>query len=327
MTISEEKAADVTLSVEKAADMTLSEETAADVTLSEEKAVDTTLSEEKTAEKAIDMTLSEERAAEERKQTEKKRRFPDAFYCAITKKILKDPVVTPLGDSYERSSIASGDGTSTKKNYANRALASVIEERVRLSGSSIRSGMHSMRNILEQVLENSAIPSASYRPLNDSFYCPITFLLMHVPVIDPEGNTYERSAIISWIRANKSSPITRTAMKEADLYPNKAIANLLEIEKGRDEDSIHPSIRRWKDDAIPSIRNLEEGNAVSYPTTREELLLRRSEQSTSNCSVTGSALAIVVLIGFALFFILNWSIVPLLFVFYFIISIHENDEE
>jgi len=325
--MSEEKATDVTLSVEKAADMTLLEERAADVTLSEEKAVDTTLSEEKAAEKAVDMTLSEERAAKERKQKKMKRRFPDAFYCAITKKILKDPVVTPLGDSYERSSIASGDGTSTKKNYANRALASVIEERVGLSGSSIRSGMHSMRNILEQVLENSAIPSASYRPLNDSFYCPITFLLMHVPVIDPEGNTYERSAIISWIRANKSSPITRTAMKETDLYPNKAIANLLEIEKGRDEDSIHPSIRRWKDDAIPSIRNLEEGNAVSYPTTREEILARLNEQRPSNRSVTGFALVIVVLIGFALFFTINSAVVFFLFGLSLVFAINENDEE
>lgn len=284
--------------------MTISEEKAADVTLSKEKVADMTLSEEKAAEKVVDMTLSEERAAKKRTQTKKKRRFPDAFYCAITKKIMKDPVVTPLGDSYERSSIASGDGTSTEKNHPNRALASVIEEHVRLSESSIRSGLYSIRNVLEQALENSAIPSAPYRPLNDSFYCPITFLLMHVPVIDPEGHTYERSAIISWIRANKSSPITRTAMTEADLYPNKAIADLLEIEKGRDEDSIHPSIRRWKEDAIPSIRNLEEGNELQSPRTREELEARRAEQRTSVCSLSGVAHAAVLLIGLAIYTIL-----------------------
>jgi len=32
------------------------------------------------------------------------------------------------------------------------------------------------------------------------------------PVIDPEGNTYERSAIEDWLSKNQTSPITRNPL-------------------------------------------------------------------------------------------------------------------
>jgi len=233
-------------------------------------------------------TLSGNKTTEKLDQINKEeRRFSDSFYGPITEKLLKDPVVIPDGDSYERQEILSRGNVSQKNIYTNRALASIIEERVRLNESSIRSNMRSIRNNLEQILEKSVIPSVAYRPLNENFYCPITFVLMHEPVIDPEGNTFERSAIISWIRANNNSPITRSALEEGDLYPNNAITDLLDIEKGREENSIHPSIRRWKDEAPPSIRDLEEGEGESFPTTREEIERRRAEQMRYSWTLLG----------------------------------------
>jgi len=56
-----------------------------------------------------------------------------------------------------------------------------------------------------------------------SYYCPITAELMEDPVIDNEGNTYERNAILAWLVVNSTSPITRQYLSVADLKPNRAL--------------------------------------------------------------------------------------------------------
>jgi hypothetical protein len=46
-----------------------------------------------------------------------------------------------------------------------------------------------------------------------SFLCPITRKLMTDPVIDPDGNSYERSAIESWLKEYSTSPIVSIFLK------------------------------------------------------------------------------------------------------------------
>lgn len=55
-------------------------------------------------------------------------------------------------------------------------------------------------------------------------YCAITQSLMVDPVIDSEGNSYERDAIERWLSAgNSTSPITRNPLRRQDLRDNVAI--------------------------------------------------------------------------------------------------------
>lgn len=46
-----------------------------------------------------------------------------------------------------------------------------------------------------------------------SFICPLTQDIMKDPVIDPEGNSYEREAILEWLNRDGTgvgtSPVTR----------------------------------------------------------------------------------------------------------------------
>jgi Mg-chelatase subunit ChlD len=63
--------------------------------------------------------------------------------------------------------------------------------------------------------------------LMDGFYCPITGELMNDPVIDREGNSYERSAIEDWIRINQTSPITRNPLYHEHLAPNRALKDAI----------------------------------------------------------------------------------------------------
>mmetsp|Transcript_41504 Transcript_41504/g.81362 ORF Transcript_41504/g.81362 Transcript_41504/m.81362 type:complete len:323 (-) Transcript_41504:81-1049(-) len=254
-----------------------------------------------------DLNLSEETMKKEMNRQEE-REFPNAFYGLITKQLLKDPVVIPDGDSYERSAIEARGGFLAEKIYENRALASIIEERIQLSEKLVRASIHSRRMSFMQLMEKPSVPSTSYRPLHDSFYCPITFFLMHEPVIDPEGNTFERAAIINWIRANKTSPITRTALTEEDLYPNNAITSLMEIEKGRGEDSIHPCVRKWKDEDPPVIEDIETGEGeTSLPTTHAQIEERRRAEIQDELHIGGFGALIFSLIALSLGF--NLSIV------------------
>jgi hypothetical protein len=61
-----------------------------------------------------------------------------------------------------------------------------------------------------------------------SFFCPITRSLMVDPVIDPDGNSYEKHAIEDWIRRSGTSPITRTALSINDLHPNRALKTAID---------------------------------------------------------------------------------------------------
>jgi hypothetical protein len=53
--------------------------------------------------------------------------------------------------------------------------------------------------------------------------CPITQDVMKEPVIDKEGNTYEKSAILEWLKTNNKSPITRNVISASELIPNRAL--------------------------------------------------------------------------------------------------------
>jgi Mg-chelatase subunit ChlD len=63
---------------------------------------------------------------------------------------------------------------------------------------------------------------------DDNFYCPITYEIMRDPVIGPDGQTYERSAIESWLKTNDKSPLTKQIMKISDLRPNIALRNTIQ---------------------------------------------------------------------------------------------------
>ena len=56
--------------------------------------------------------------------------------------------------------------------------------------------------------------------------CPITCCVMKDPVQGNDGNTYERSAIISALAIKQESPITREPMRVSDLKVNVALRYL-----------------------------------------------------------------------------------------------------
>jgi len=68
---------------------------------------------------------------------------------------------------------------------------------------------------------NNASTDAANPP--EQFLCPITQAVMVNPVVDPDGNSFERLAIIKWLETNDTSPITRKPLRADQLVPNRAL--------------------------------------------------------------------------------------------------------
>jgi hypothetical protein len=60
-----------------------------------------------------------------------------------------------------------------------------------------------------------------------SFRCPLTFEVMADPVLDSEGNTFERKALLKWLQKSNQSPVSRQNVNENVLVPNLALRELI----------------------------------------------------------------------------------------------------
>jgi hypothetical protein len=61
---------------------------------------------------------------------------------------------------------------------------------------------------------------------------------MREPVIDKEGNTYEKSAILEWLKTNNKSPITRNVISASELIPNRALIQSTSTSNNNSQDNI-----------------------------------------------------------------------------------------
>ncbi len=84
-------------------------------------------------------------------------------------------------------------------------------------------------------------PQHTQDEIDERFLCPITRTLMEDPVITPEGTTYERETLITWLDHQTNSgeettdPICRRPLTKCQLRPNKIAARLTkEYQKIRD---------------------------------------------------------------------------------------------
>ena len=75
------------------------------------------------------------------------------------------------------------------------------------------------------------------------FICPITRELMQRPVFTSDGHTYERVAILEWLRNHDTSPRTLKKLKEKDVRPNHALR--MQISDYRAKHSM-PALEPWE---------------------------------------------------------------------------------
>jgi len=229
--------------------------------------------------------------------------YPDPFYCPLTKKVMEDPVVGFDKVSYERSAVLERDAADVATlrqqeqsapppptYYPNRALQIIIEKEIKRTieqGTVLMGALQraesTLRAGLEQVLDKKSTINQktkthhdrNNRPLPDPYYCPITLDIISRPVTDPDGNTYERHAILGWIRRKGKSPLTRKNLRAKQLRENTALRDLIECEMNKEEYSNDPSVMQWKESRKEEDME-EDGDSLSS-SLREEM-----EDSTSS---------------------------------------------
>lgn len=240
-------------------------------------------------------------------------RYPDACLCPISKAVFRMPVVAADGVTYEESAIlsraefqdglngtpstetqetdieAASDEENPQENpqtkhknglYRNRAMEGIIDEQ-----TTKAMGIIQRRGRWSQLAAWTASTQYEDRPLPDGYYCPITLNLIHEPVIDPEGYSYEKVAIESWIRVNGASPVTRQQISLEDLRPNLTLAELMKEEAGISKTgeisntAVHPVWKQWREESPPEAPCLElegtvnatSGASAQFPMTPEQL--------------------------------------------------------
>ncbi|KAG6554543.1 hypothetical protein Mapa_003922 [Marchantia paleacea] len=107
-------------------------------------------------------------------------------------------------------------------------------------------------------------------PPLSSFYCPITGDVMDEPVEIASGQTFERTAILTWFKAgNRTCPITKVELENLDVKPNQALRQSIEEWRERNTaisiSAIGPRLRSGKDqevsDALQELHQLSEEKA------------------------------------------------------------------
>jgi hypothetical protein len=111
------------------------------------------------------------------------------------------------------------------------------------NGRSARSSERSINSAIEQrrvkdyAFEwNAGGPNSSGGVFDEfkdtvlvTFICPISRQLMKDPVVDREGNSYDRASIETWLNSgNNTSPLTLQPLRQSDLATNRALRDAID---------------------------------------------------------------------------------------------------
>jgi hypothetical protein len=102
----------------------------------------------------------------------------------------------------------------------------------------------------------------------NNFICPITHEVLKDPVVDKEGHSYEREAIIEWLNHHGISPMTRRPMTTSDLVPNRALQEIIE----NTDFSKYKSVEKLSEIQIPVDIATENVSIITRNTFNEVLI-------------------------------------------------------
>ena len=108
------------------------------------------------------------------------------------------------------------------------------------------------------------------------FICPITCDIFNDPVIASDGHTYERTAILEWIRQAGTSPLTRAPLQLSKLKPNSSLRiTILSWQNDMKKNEIHQKnkspdhvIVEWS--PLRNIQSVQQSVPVQQPVSVQQ---------------------------------------------------------
>ncbi|OGT54462.1 MAG: hypothetical protein A3F17_07675 [Gammaproteobacteria bacterium RIFCSPHIGHO2_12_FULL_41_15] len=141
--------------------------------------------------------------------------IPDEFSDPISFEIMKEPMSTAAGYSYERTTI-----TEWLKDHDTDPLTNKKLPHLNLVPN------HNLRKLIEDhyLRKNEA----NQKKLPAEFLDPISHDIMREPVITADGHSYERATIQKWLETHTTSPLTNEKLPHPNLIPNHKLRSLIE---------------------------------------------------------------------------------------------------
>ena len=165
--------------------------------------------------------------------------------------------------------ITNAEESIENKNTNNNENSYNIRKPARVARTLSRNNSLLLRRNTTIGLDGAALPSA--------FYCPLTLSVMRSPVIDREGNSYEKYAIEHWLSNHCTSPITRKPLRYKDLSPNRSLKEAIVERMGS----------TWLEDNSVSLQKLDStstlgnNNCHDYSINSREAQLNENENMNS----------------------------------------------
>lgn len=164
------------------------------------------------------------------------RQVPDCFKCPITREIMKDPVCTEDGHTYDRKAIETwledhdtspktGAKLQTKDLVSNHVLSRAIDAWLdawldnRLSDAHLKTGTLSQ----PRLKRSRSAPQLHGEDPANVFWCSLTGRIIREPSLATDGFTYEHEAIVKWVDQNDKSPVTGLPLETKKLVTNYAL--------------------------------------------------------------------------------------------------------
>ena len=113
---------------------------------------------------------------------------------------------------------------------------------------------------------------------------------MRDPVVDREGNSFERLAIVEWVSEHGTSPITRSPLALDDLIPNRALKDAIEDFNNRNISSVAPvEEEQVEEEQVEEENELEQGLTIDLKATElvQELEAHKVMISITPCEGKG----------------------------------------
>lgn len=106
---------------------------------------------------------------------------------------------------------------------------------------------------IEMMLDKFGAKIKASRTVNipREYICPITNEIMRDPVLAFDGNTYERSAISSYLKRYNKSPITGAPAEHTMVFANKTFASV--IQKFLSTNNVDVEIKSADEEEEPEI--------------------------------------------------------------------------
>mmetsp|Transcript_359 Transcript_359/g.475 ORF Transcript_359/g.475 Transcript_359/m.475 type:complete len:566 (+) Transcript_359:604-2301(+) len=91
--------------------------------------------------------------------------------------------------------------------------------------SNLENNNNSNNNENDNTSNNISNSQTSSHP--NEFLCPITMELMIEPVVASDGYTYEKDAILKWLKSNQTSPKTNLILTNSAIVPNRTLRSAI----------------------------------------------------------------------------------------------------